>query len=128
MADAWTPSADALVHGLFAYNVNGAVTRRQYLRSQRLESSPELAPRLRIKAERRLRNHNIYIARPGSDSVVRFNYIARASSHGIHLRNGGHLHDNLFVSNPINWQYGYGGDGNFGSYGLSSPGDRRRAT
>jgi hypothetical protein len=73
-----------------------------------------------------MRNHNIYIARPGSGLVVRFNYIARASSHGIHARNGGQLYENMFVRNPINWQYGYGGDGDFFEYGLASPGAVQR--
>jgi hypothetical protein len=32
----------------------------------------------------------------------------------------------LFVRNPINWQYGYGGDGDFADYGLSAPGAVQR--
>ncbi len=53
---------------------------------------------------------------------MRYNYISRASSHGIQLRNGGQLYNNLFVRNPINWQYGYGGDSNYEKYGLAYPG------
>ena len=38
------------------------------------------------------------------------------------MRNGGELTHNLFVRNPIAWQYGYGGDGDADKYGLAAPG------
>jgi hypothetical protein len=66
-----------------------------------------------------VRKHNVYLASPGKGNrVVRNNVFSRASSHGIHFRAGGLLQNNLFLRNPIAWQYGYGGDGYRSSYGL----------
>ena len=121
VADGWTMAGSALTHGLFVYNVDGLLLEGNIFDHNGWNPAGTRATPP-DQGGATTRNHNIYIARPGSGAVVRFNYIARASSHGIHLRNGGHLHDNLFVRNPINWQYGYGGDGNFGKYGLSATG------
>jgi hypothetical protein len=54
-------------------------------------------------------NHNMYIQTTNENIVVRSNIIADASSHGIQLRSGGVLEDNLFISNPISMLVG-GGD------------------
>ena len=55
-------------------------------------------------------NHNLYISSGNSpNAVIRKNIIARASSHGLQLRCGGVIEDNLFLLNPINAQLG-GGD------------------
>jgi hypothetical protein len=121
VADAWTMSASALIHGLFVYNVDGLLLEGNIFDhngwnpTATRATAPDQGGATSTK-------HNIYIARPGSGLVARYNYVARASSHGIHIRNGGYVNNNLFVRNPIAWQYGYGGDGNFTKYGLSSPG------
>ena len=55
-------------------------------------------------------NHNIYMStqNPGSDKIiVRGNILARASAHGLQLRSGGMVENNLFVQNAINLNVGY---------------------
>lgn len=55
-------------------------------------------------------NHNIYMsaANPNCDKImVRGNILARASAHGLQLRSGGLVVDNLFVQNAINLNVGY---------------------
>lgn len=55
-------------------------------------------------------NHNLYIATGNSpNATIRRNIIARASSHGLQLRCGGIIEDNLFLLNPLSAQLG-GGD------------------
>lgn len=47
-------------------------------------------------------NHNLYMQTYNTPhSTVRQNIFARGSSHGIQLRSGGEISDNLFVQNPI---------------------------
>jgi hypothetical protein len=45
--------------------------------------------------------HNVYVQGNCRDVILRGNIIARASSHGVQLRCGGTVEDNLFVQNPI---------------------------
>ena len=55
-------------------------------------------------------NHNIYMStsNPNWDKIaVRGNILARASAHGLQLRSGGLVEDNLFVQNAINLNVGY---------------------
>jgi len=52
-------------------------------------------------------NHNLYIQTTNTDVVVRGNIFSRASSHGVQLRPGGILQDNLFIRNPIALSFGY---------------------
>ena len=46
-------------------------------------------------------NHNIYVQSDNRNCVVRGNIIANGSAHGLQLRPGGIVDDNLFVSNPM---------------------------
>lgn len=46
-------------------------------------------------------NHNIYVQSDNLNCVVRGNVIANGSAHGLQLRPGGIVDDNLFVSNPM---------------------------
>jgi len=53
-------------------------------------------------------NHNLYLQNDNDlNVVVRNNIICRASSHGIQLRSGGVIENNLFHRNPINVFCGY---------------------
>jgi hypothetical protein len=56
-------------------------------------------------------NHNMYIqgSAPGQNTnvTVQKNISANASSHGVQLRPGGILYDNLFINNPISAWTGY---------------------
>ncbi|MFY9344607.1 MAG: right-handed parallel beta-helix repeat-containing protein [Planctomycetota bacterium] len=45
--------------------------------------------------------HNLYIHWENSGVVVRRNLVARAGSHGLQLRSGGTVSDNVFLRNPI---------------------------
>ncbi len=55
-------------------------------------------------------SHNLYLGtRNGPNATIRRCIIARASSHGVQLRGGGVIEDNLFLLNPIAAQLG-GGD------------------
>ena len=45
--------------------------------------------------------HNIYVTSYNSGVIVRGNVIARGSSHGLQLRCGGVVENNLFVRNPL---------------------------
>jgi hypothetical protein len=65
----------------------------------RASSQPDSGPQLR--------SHNAYCAMPSGPGTVRYNIFSRGSSHGIHLRNGGILAENIFLRNPIAWQFGF---------------------
>lgn len=55
-------------------------------------------------------NHNIYLATSNSpNTVVRRNILTRASSHGVQVRGGGEISDNVLVQDPISILLG-GGD------------------
>lgn len=59
-------------------------------------------------------NHNIYMQtnNPGSEGIlVRGNILARASAHGLQLRSGGRVTDNLFLQNSVNVNVGYPPEG-----------------
>jgi len=67
-------------------------------------------------------NHNIYMstANPNCNKItVRGNILARASAHGLQLRSGGSVEDNLFVQNAINLNVGYHNSASLaGAYGI----------
>lgn len=64
----------------------------------------------RERGDATIYNHNLYLGtRNAPGAVVRRCIIARASSHGIQMRAGGVIEDNLFLLNPIAAQLG-GGD------------------
>ncbi len=46
-------------------------------------------------------NHNLYIQVDNTDVIVRGNIISNPSSHGLQLRPGGIIEDNVFLKNPI---------------------------
>ena len=58
--------------------------------------NPELPNAVRTKY-----NHNLYIQDTCTNIVVRRNIISRGSSHGLQLRPGGDIIDNLFVRNAM---------------------------
>ncbi len=67
-------------------------------------------------------NHNIYMSElnPNCDKIiVRGNILARASAHGLQLRSGGLVEDNLFIQNAINLNVGYHKSASIpGAYGI----------
>ncbi len=46
-------------------------------------------------------NHNIYINKGATGTVVYQNVSSRAAMHGISARGGGEIHDNLLIQNPV---------------------------
>lgn len=54
-------------------------------------------------------NHNLYLQSNNSDCRVSRNLIVSGSSHGLQIRSGGIVEDNVFVKNPIAILFG-GGD------------------
>jgi hypothetical protein len=65
-----------------------------------------------------LHNHNLYINQPSTNVVVHQNVSSNPSSHGLHVKCGGILRDNLLIDCPNGLQPAYGGDGYFSKYGL----------
>lgn len=59
-------------------------------------------------------SHNLYIDNDNTGVVVRGNIIANASSHGIQLRPGGSLVNNVFVRNSIALSVGGGNNPEYG--------------
>jgi len=52
-------------------------------------------------AEPTIFNHNVYVQNNVSDVIFKNNISSDASSHGVQLRCGGIINDNLFLSNPL---------------------------
>ena len=121
-ANHWTMSGSAHAHGLFAYNIDGLLMEGNVFHHNGWNPEGDRATPME-QGGPTVRNHNVYLSRPIHKCVSRFNIFSAASSHGIHFRDGGYLHDNLFIKNPISWQYGYGGDANDTNYGLANPGE-----
>jgi len=73
------------------------------------------------RSDANIYSHNIYIKSDcTSNTVVRKNIIARASSHGLQLRCGGIASDNFFLLNPIACQLGQGDpDAKSHTYGVT---------
>jgi hypothetical protein len=64
-----------------------------------------------VSADRDLYKNNILIDNEGNfNTTIRNNMVFRASSHGLQLRPGGVIDNNLFVQNPVGILFG-GGDG-----------------
>ncbi|MEM9250735.1 MAG: right-handed parallel beta-helix repeat-containing protein [Planctomycetota bacterium] len=61
--------------------------------------------------QRTIFNHNIYVQSSSRDCVVIGNIITRGSSHGLQLRPGGTIEDNLFLRNASGVYAGRGQDG-----------------
>ncbi len=58
------------------------------------------------RSDASMHNHGIYFSAANDDAVVRKNIIADSSSHGLQMRGGGNVQDNLFVNNPIGLSFG----------------------
>ena len=104
-------SASGLAHGFFIFNYEDLSLEYNLLDHNGWKDGATRAlPSAQGGGD--MRKHNIYLAGPGlGNTIVRNNVIANGSSHGIHIRRGGLLENNLFIKNPITWQFGYGGDG-----------------
>lgn len=59
-----------------------------------------------LGAEKTIFNHNIYLTTDNLSVVVRGNIISQGASHGLQMRAGGVVEDNLFVRNGIGLSFG----------------------
>lgn len=98
IADSW--SRDTHSQGLYADGVDGLTIENSVISSNGFNRERNISPTVF--------NHNLYISTRNENIVVRGNIIADASSHGIQLRCGGQIEDNLFLSNPISVLLGGG--------------------
>jgi len=98
VVDAWSRSAHA--QGLYAEGVGDFVIENSVFDHNGFDTERGAHPTIF--------NHNIYIQNEADGVVVRNNIISNASSHGIQLRSGGIIEDNLFAGNPLQILFGGG--------------------
>lgn len=91
IVDAWSNTGHS--QGMYAKGVNGLEVENSVLASNGFNHD--------MGAEPTIFNHNAYIQNGCTEVVFRNNIIADASSHGIQLRPGGIVENNLFISNPL---------------------------
>jgi len=91
VVDSWSDSSHA--QGIYAQALDGLVIENCVIDHNGYNDDQN--------APATIYNHNLYINNGTKNVIVRNNIIANASSHGIQLRPGGMIEDNLFLSNPI---------------------------
>ena len=96
IVDAYTVHSQTGAHaqGLYAYDVNGLLIEENVFDHN---GWSETVP----GAGADIYSHNMYIDNGNTDVVVRGNVVANGSSHGLQLRCGGTVVNNLFVRNSI---------------------------
>ncbi|MEK6953048.1 MAG: hypothetical protein AABX29_08595, partial [Nanoarchaeota archaeon] len=88
-----TDAAYGRAQGIYAYNiVNLTIEENVIDHNGWLEDGINNATVL---------NHNLYLNEGSVNVIVRGNIISRASSHGVQLRPGGLIENNLFIENPL---------------------------
>lgn len=98
VVDAW--NLDGHSQGIYARNIDGLTIENCVIASNGFSRDRGALPTIF--------NHNLYIQHGTHNVVIRGNIIADASSHGIQLRSGGDIEDNLFIANPIAILFGGG--------------------
>jgi hypothetical protein len=92
--DAWSTAGAFSGQGLYASGCDGLLIEDNLFDHNGWnEQVPGAAPNIF--------RHNIYLSAANTSVNVRGNIIANASSHGLQLRGGGVVEDNLFVDNAI---------------------------
>lgn len=86
--------------GLYVDNVNGFTLEENIFDHNGWNSAV-------AGAEATIHNHNVYFNYRNWDVTVRGNVIADAGSHGMQLRSGGDVYNNLFLRNPIGMSFGH---------------------
>ena len=92
--DAWSNSAFNSGQGFYAYGCDGLLIEQCVFDHNGWN---EKVP----GADATIYRHNCYLGAPNYNVTVRGNVIANASSHGLQLRCGGAVEDNLFLHNAI---------------------------
>lgn len=114
------PGGSSLYHALYTYNIVGLLAEGNIMDHGGWgQSQTRATPPPPTDTGPSTRKHNWYCNDYSRDTYIRFNWIARASSHGLHLKGGGVAYQNMLIRNPINAEEGYGKDGQYAAYGLS---------
>lgn len=93
LADAYGLNGVYYGHGIYLYNVHGARIEENVIDRNGWDNGPgQLAT---------IFTHNVYIQQLNSNISLRRNIIARGGSHGVQLRCGGSIVENVFVCNAI---------------------------
>lgn len=117
LRDHWLLSQNALTHGGFFWNVDGLLLEGNVIDHNGWDPAYDRSRSASLGGPT-LRSHNIYISRPSSNVVCRYNWVSRGSSHGFHTKGGGNVYRNLFSRNPIAAEVAHGGSGLYNAYGL----------
>ncbi len=91
VVDSWSATSHA--GGIYAQNIDGLTIENCVLEHNGFNEEQGADPTIY--------NHNMYINNGTKNVIVRNNIVANASSHGIQLRPGGVVENNLFLNNPI---------------------------
>lgn len=102
--DNWRP--DRKAQGLFMTGVDDWLIEYSIFHGNGWDSS---VPRQSSEPAggAQLLSHNVYVGQPSGPGIVHHNIFSAPASHGIHMRPGGLLEQNLFLNCPIAWQFGY---------------------
>jgi hypothetical protein len=93
IVDAYNTGSGTVGHGLYMYGVDGALIEENVFDHNGWnEAIPGTASIFR---------HTMYLQNGNSGVIVRRNIIANGASHGVQLRSGGIVEDNLFVRSSI---------------------------
>lgn len=91
IVDSWSTTGHS--QGMYAKGVQGLLVEHSVFASNGFNADRGAVPTIF--------NHNIYIQNGCTGLVFRDNIIADASSHGLQLRPGGVVENNIFISNPL---------------------------
>lgn len=98
IVDAWNNNGHS--QGLFAKGIDGLTIENSVFDHNGWN--------LAMGAEPTIFNHNIYIQLGCEDVVLRNSTISNGSSHGVQMRSGGVVENNIFLLNPISVLFGGG--------------------
>jgi len=92
--DAWSTAGAFTAQGLYASGCDGLLIEENVFDHN---GWSETIP----GAVGNIFRHNLYLSAANANVIVRGNVIARAASHGLQLRGGGVIEDNLFLDNAL---------------------------
>jgi hypothetical protein len=92
--DAWSASGATTGQGLYASGCDGLLIEENVFDHNGWHAAVSAAAP-------NIFRHNLYLSAANSNVTVRGNVIANASSHGLQVRGGGAVEDNLFLDNAL---------------------------
>jgi hypothetical protein len=90
----WDSSVGGHSQGMYVQYTKGLVIDETVIDRNGWEPRVEGAQRTKF-------NHNIYVQTCAEETAIRNSIITRGSSHGLQLRGGGEVYNNLFVGNAL---------------------------